>query len=173
MLLFRRGLGIVGLVFVAALSLGTVGCGPSSGQINQAKTATYRAEPSVVFRAVVDAVADKYKVRQADAAAGLIATEARWHEPDGTYEDKAAGDSGVIGQDGSIMLGFEVRMTEAAGAYAVEVIPRAQQMRDGYAAPFPLTPDDPQMPGWVVGKTDDLYLRINAKLKRFEVKPGA
>lgn len=170
---------ISAIVSLSRFWLGTLGglllviaaCGPSAAQ--GARTAHYRADPTVAFRHVVDVIADKYKIARADAGAGIIATEARWYEPDGTYEDQAHSGNGVMGQDGSILLAYEVRLVPLEGAFTVSVTPHAQQIRSGYAAPFPLKADDPAMPGWVEGKTDDLYVRINTRLKNFETAPVA
>ena len=48
-----------------------------------------------------------------------------------------------------------------------------QQRREGYAAPIELKEDDMAVPGWVHGKTDDLYEMIYASLKTYAVVPPA
>lgn len=154
----------------SALAVGA--CGPSAGQVKAAREARYDAELSVAFKAVVDAVSgEKYKVVQADAATGAVVTEPRWYEPDGTFEDKSADGSSAMLEHGSVMLAYEIRLYGENNLWQVAVIPRAQQYREGSPMPHALPPDDPGMPGWVIGKTDELYLAIHAKLKPYQVAP--
>lgn len=159
-------------IFCSLLALGgVVACGPSSGQVKTARDASYRTDADTVFRAVVQQVSKKYKVINADAAQGMLRTEDRWYEKDGTYEDKKAND-GVIGEDGTIVMHYLVKLAGGPSEYKVEVIPMVAQVRNGYAAPVKLKPDDIAMPGWVIGKTDDLYLSIYESLKLYAVAPG-
>ena len=162
------------VVVVALAAFALVACGPSAQQVKTAREAQYRADGNVVFRAVVDAIADKrHKIAQADASTGAVATEPRWYEPDGTFEDKAADGERAMVEHGSILLGFEVQVTPAGDTFTVTVTPRAVQVREGSAAPHPLSANDPAMTSWIAGKTDDLYLAIYERLKPYAVKPGA
>lgn len=161
------------LLAISATSLLALGaCGPSSGQVKTARNATYRADADTVFRAVVTVVGKKYKVINADAASGMLRTQDYWFEKDGTSEDKI-GEQGVRAEDGSIIMYYLVKLAGGPTEYKVEVIPMAAQIRTGYAAPFPLKEDDMAMPGWVHGKTDDLYLAIYEALKVYAVTPDA
>lgn len=155
-----------------ALSLGTAACGPSSGQVKTAREASYRVDADTAFRAVVDTVARKYKVINADAPGGMLRTEDRWYEQDGTYEDKNA-NGGVMVESGSVVMYYLVKLAGGPSEYKVEVLPMVAQMRHGYAAPVKLQPDDLGYPGWVIGKTDDLYLEIHEALKAYAVTPAA
>lgn len=159
-------------IFSTLLALGGVAaCGPSSGQVKAAREASYRTDADTVFRAVVQQVGKKYKVINADAASGMLRTEDRWYEKDGTYEDKKA-NGGEIVEDGSVVMHYLVKLAGGPAEYKIEVIPMVAQMRNGYAAPVKLAPDDLQMPGWVIGKTDDLYLSIHESLKLYATTPG-
>lgn len=159
---------------VVTLALAVAACGPSAGQVKTAREARYQTEPNVAFTAVMDAVTARYKVDRAAAATGELLTVARWYEPEGNLEDRDASGSAAQLQDGSVLLRFHVRVVVEAGAGAVQVVvtPQAAVMRTGYAQPVALAPDDLALPGWVHGKTDDLYLAIYAKLKTYEIKPG-
>lgn len=161
---------LLGLALAAG---GASACGPSSGQVKTARTATYRADADTVFRAVVAAVAKDYKVINADAPGGILRTQDRWYEQDGTYEDKGAKDDSVIVQDGSIVMHYIVKLAGGPTDYQVEVVAMVAQVRSGYAAPVQLKPDDVGYPGWVIGKTDNLYLAIHESLKPYAVAPGA
>ena len=164
---------VPGRAVVLALVMGVVGCGPSAGQVKQAKEARYQAEPNVVFKAAADAVASRYKIQNADAGAGVILTVARWYEKDGTFEDKAADGSQVMAEDGSVLLAFEVRVVGKPGPLQVQVVIHAKQIRSGYSALYELRQDDPAMPGWVTGKVDDLYVTIHDSLKGYQLSPPA
>ncbi len=171
-MLSRRRLSLLAVTALLAL-VTAAACG--GGQAKSARAARYKADTTVVFKAVVDAVNIKHKVERADAPTGVVLTVPRWHEPEGNYEDMDASGNAAMLQDGSVLLRFEVRVVTGTnpGELAVEVIPHVAQMRSGYARPVDLKPGDLAIPGWVEGKTDDLYVNINAKLKAYEVKPGA
>lgn len=159
-------------LLAAVASLVFAACGPSSGQVQTARTATYRTDADTVFRTVVTVVGKKYKVINADAASGMLRTEDRWYEKDGTHEDRKAND-GVIAEDGAVVLHYVVKLAGGPTEYQVEVHPIVAQVRDGYAAPFKLAADDLAMPGFIHGRTDDLYLAIYEALKVHAVTPGS
>jgi hypothetical protein len=168
MLSLRRFL----LATIASLALASVACGPSSGQVKTARSASYKTDADTVFKAVVSVVGRKYKVINADAASGMLRTEDAWYEKDGTSEDKKAND-GVIAEDGSIVMYYLVKLAGGPTEYQVEVHPMVAQVRDGYAAPIKIAEDDMAMPGWIHGRTDDLYLGIYDALKVYAVAPAA
>ncbi len=157
---------------IAALALLAGACGPSAGQVRAARAARYRADGDQLFRAVVDAVRTRHEVVSADARAGVIRTKDRWYEQDGTFEDKKANAQGVIVEDGSLVMHYDVAVVLASpGEYQVVVTPVVAQIRNGYASPFKIAPDDLAMPGWVHGKTDLLVLAIHDALERFQFAP--
>jgi hypothetical protein len=146
-----------------------VACGPSSGAIRDAREARYDATPKVVWEGTLAAVQEDYEIDASDQSNGEIRTVARWYEKDGHSEDKNA-DDGVMVRDGSIMLAFHVAVRNDDGGYYVEVKPLAAQYMTGSPQPRPLEAGDPDMPGWVAGKVDNLYLAINARLKDHQVQ---
>ena len=165
-MLSRRALP---LAAIACLLVAAVACG--GGQAKVARSAQYKADTTVIFKAVVDAAGQKYKVDKADAPSLTLVTIARWYEPEGNLEDMDASGEAAQLQDGSVLLRFLIRVTPGAvdGAYKVDVVPQIQQMRSGYAQPVELKPDDMAVPGWVHGKTDDLYETIYTSLKTYAV----
>ena len=169
-MLTRRSLPLVAFALFAFVA---AACG--GGQAKAARNAQYKTDSSTIFKAVVDATGQKYKVDKADAPTLTLVTVARWYEPEGNLEDMdASGDAAML-QDGSILLRYLVRVVPGAteGSFKVEVTPQVKQMRTGYAQPMDLKPDDISIPGWVEGKTDDLYETIHASLKVYAVPAGA
>jgi hypothetical protein len=156
----------------AALAVAT-GCGPSA-QLKAAREARYHGDRTEVFLEVTNVVAKTYPIDRTDAEIGALATQGRWYEKDGTYEDKALGsETTVRAEDGSVFLRFEVSVVGGQPPYQVVVAPSVDQIRSGYSAPYHMKPDDPQMPGWVIGKVEDLQIAIHAHLgKRFGGAPG-
>jgi hypothetical protein len=145
-----------------------VACGPSSGAIRDAREARYNATPEVVWKETLAAVQETYQIDAQEQANGEIRTEAEVYERDGHHEDKNSDDN-VMVQGGSVILAFHVAVRGAEGAYYIEVKPLAAEFVSGSPQPRPLEPDDPDMPGWVAGKVDNLYLAINARLKQHQV----
>ncbi len=167
MLSLRRFL----LAATASLTLSATACGPSSGQVKTARTASYKTDASTVFKVAMSVVGRKYKIINADANSGLLRTEDAWYEKDGTSEDKKAND-GVIAEDGSIVMHYLVEVGTVADGVQVRVHPMVAQVRNGYAAPIKIAEDDLAMPGWIHGRTDDLYLGIYDALKAYAVTPA-
>jgi hypothetical protein len=163
------------LVAAAAAPLLLSACGPSAGQLKTAREARYQGTRDEVFFAVSQALAmEKEKVDKLDAEQGAVLTVGHWYEPDGTSEDRALGKDSVQVQDGSIYLAFVVTVVGDAPPYGVMVEPTVDQFRNGYSALYHMTPTDPQLPGWVKGKVDDLQLGLYSHLKsRVVTAPAA
>lgn len=163
----HRGSRFVILAAVTAIAL-LVSCGPSSGQIRQAREARYDADAGVIWDNVLEAVGTVGKVEESDPSMGLIRTEAKWYEVDGTTARRDAEDNWMLGE-GAVMFALLVGIKGEPGAWYVEVMPLALQHQSGSPQPRELAPSDPQMPGWVQGKVDNAYLAIHAQLKPFLV----
>lgn len=160
-----RGLSGVLVAIVAASA--AAGCGASTMQV--ASEARYQGDRTAMLEIVVDTVQSKYEVVKLDPETGVIVTRDRWYEKDGTFEDKKANEVGVIVEDGSILLRYEVALRTAGPEYKVEVVPVIAQFRNGYAAPFKMKPDDLAVPGWIHGKTEILTLAIYDALAKYRV----
>lgn len=174
MALSRRSFVVAAAGALAGAAL-LAACGPSAGQIRTAREARYQGSRDEVFLAVTEAIPKvQQTIDKTDTDAAAILTAGRWYEPDGTYEDKALGRDSIQMQDGSIFLAFVIRVVGDAPPYQVLVEPTVDQFRSGYSALYHMKPDDPQMPGWVHGKVDDLQLALHARLKsRMLAAPGA
>lgn len=162
-------------VLAAAAVALAAGCGPSSGQVRQARETRYQGTRDEVFLAMTEALGqEQQRIDKSDPDAAAALTVGRWYEPDGTYEDKALGRDSVQVEDGSIYLAFVVQVVGDAPPFQVVVEPTVDQFRSGYSALYHMKPDDPQMPGWIHGKVDDLQLALYARLKsRAIAAPGA
>jgi hypothetical protein len=158
------------LLLAAAAAAVVAACGPSSTQLKQAREARYEGSRDDLFMAVVQAVEQDHEIDKLDHERGALLTKGRWHEPDGTFEDSS--DVNRM-QSGSVFLGMLVRLDGAEPPYRVLVEASADQVRDGYSAPYHFKPDDPQLPGWVIGKVEDLQLKLHERLKgRLSPPPG-
>lgn len=152
-----------------ALCMAAAGCGgPSSAEVQEARSARYGTTPEAALDAAVQGAQDaKWKVEQVDPQALGFRTDAKWFEPDGTSEDKALGseDNVVSLEDGSILLAFIVYVKGADGDIAIEVQPKIFQKLAGSPQPVQLSEKDASLPGWVTGKIDNLYVSIHQRLK--------
>jgi hypothetical protein len=154
---------------LAVTLLATAGaCGPSAAELRQARETQYSAPREQVFGAARNAVAASYPIAQEDPEAGVILTAKRWHEPDGSYlgtndDDRRSGVN-VVTESGSVELGFRVRVVGDEPPFQVVVEPVAAQVRANYSRPYEYLPDDPAMPGWIVGKVDNLQLAVHQRL---------
>lgn len=160
------------IVLAGAAAVVAAGCAGGAA-LQATQEARYQGDRTAMLEIVVDTVrANKYEVVNLDPETGLIVTRDRWYEKDGTYEDKKANEIGLIVEDGSILLRFEVALRTAGPEYKVEVVPVVAQFRNGYAAPFKLKPDDPAVPGFVLGKTENLSIAIYEALAKYRVSPN-
>jgi hypothetical protein len=159
----------IGLFVLATLLL--VACGPSSAQIKSARTARYNASASEVFQAAVAGLKDNQPVDKADPVTSTAYSKGRWYEGDGTYVAKDANDNPVV-TTGAVVVAFEVKVVPDGAHFGVEVIPHVQQYRDGYSALFEIQPGSEQMPGFIIGLTDSIYLSIHGRLKGNVVVPS-
>lgn len=159
------------VLLAVALAGGVAGCaGGAAMQV--ANEARYQGDRMAMLEVVVQTVQAKYDVVQLDPDTGLVVTRDRWYEKDGTFEDKKANDVGIIVEDGSFLLRYEVALRTAGPEYKVEVVPVIAQFRNGYAAPFKMKPDDLSVPGWIHGKTELLTVAIYEALEQYLVNPN-
>jgi hypothetical protein len=119
---------------------------------------------------VLDTVQAGYEVVDLDPETGRIHTRPRWYEEDGTFVSSSRVVANRI-LDRAILLRYEVTLRYDGPEYIVDVKPVAAQIRSGYSALFPLTPDDPALPGWLQGKTEKLVVAIDEALAAYRVGP--
>lgn len=148
------------------------GCGPSSAEIKTAKQTTYVGDAAEIFNDVQQVVAETYKIGDAgrtDEAFRLV-TQEQWYSPEGGRQSAGQGDFVQL-VDRSVMLQLIVDVVPTASDRAViQVVPRTFQHISGSPKPRELAPDDPNIPGWVTGRVDQLHHDIYKGLQKYVVK---
>ena len=146
-------------------------CGASSVEVKGAKSARYKGDKLVIFNAIKEAVAAKYKLEKSDETTLGMQTIGRWFTPEGL----AASERGDMRDvpDRSLNITLVVTMHADGDAWVVQVTPAYLRYFAGRPNPDKLAPDDPSIPGWATGKVDELAFDIHGALAQFEVKkPG-
>ncbi|MCW5805078.1 MAG: hypothetical protein KIT31_22090 [Deltaproteobacteria bacterium] len=151
------------------------GCGASSAQIMAAKTAEYRAGGGQLLDLAIQAAQEKYRIGEVDGPGRRFITAAQFYNPEGGRESAGAGDVVQV-LPGSVRVQFLVEIVEQGEVARVVVVPRTFQVVQGSPQPRELQPDDPNLPPWVHGRVDALYVAIHERAKRFatttQVRPG-
>ncbi len=158
------------LLMVSLLVL--VGCGPTAAEIKTAKQTTYVGDALAIFNDVQRVVAENYKIAdmgRTDETYRLV-TQEQWYSPEGGRQSAGDGDYVQL-VDRSIMLQLVVDVVPTASDRAViQVAPRAVQHLSGSPKPRELAADDPNLPGWVTGRVDQLHHDIYKGLQKYVVK---
>ena len=160
----KIGLGLVAVVAIA--------CGPSTAELKTAKTSQYTGEPAEMFKIVVDTTAENYKVAEAGKTDDgfALATVPQWFSAEGGRQSAGAGNTVQIGE-GSVRLELILEMVPTESRrYMITITPRTFQYVTGSPQPRELTPDDPNLPGWVHGRVDTLHFEIHKRLQNYAVK---
>lgn len=159
--------------FLAALALVavTAACGPSAAQLRAAREARYAGSREEILRLAQAAVEPSYPVSSTDPDTGTITTMARIYEPDGSYlgtgdQDRKGGFL-IATESGQVVLSFEIHVVGDESPFQVIVEPVAEQSRSNYSALYRYLPDDPAMPGWIVGKVEKLQLEVHERMTRW------
>jgi hypothetical protein len=156
------------LVVTAAVAIGVVGCAASARTVAVAKTAQYRGDPLVMFAAARTAVAAKYKLASSDETQLRIETADRWYTPDGLGASERTGGIRDV-PDRSVNFKAVVKLLPAGDAWKVSVDAVMLRYFTGRPNPDKLTLDDPSVPGWAIGKVDQLYAAVHDALHDYEV----
>ena len=152
------------------LTLVAAACGPNPAQIARARDAHYQGDPAALFQAAEQAATgEHYKIDNDDADQHAFVTANRMYGPEGDLESQGAGGFTQM-RDRSIVLQFTVRIVPADHAFAVEVVRHIQRAFVDRPNPDELAVDDPSVPGWVHGRTDELAVAIHDALAAYEVK---
>jgi hypothetical protein len=162
---------LVGIILCVVLSLTAAACGPSSAEIKQAQTASYAGSPAEILAVVEQAVGEEYKIvdiRRADGYA--IVTDRQWYTPEGGRQSAGAGNYVQL-DDRSVNLSLLVELVEMdQNRIMVTVTPTTLQYISGSPQPRELKPEDPNLPPWVHGRVESLYVEINKRLKKYVVQ---
>lgn len=149
--------------FVVLLVFALVACGPSSAQLHTARHARYRISAAEAFQAAVATVdASEFALQVADPIAARASTVTRWYQPSGKFTRTYEGQGAPLAY--SFSLTIEVAVVPDGDAVRVELVPVVFQAKAGLALRR-LPPDDPEMPHWVGGKVDNLYLALHERLR--------
>lgn len=158
----------IGLVLVL-----TAACGPSSGQIQQAKTARYQISPQDLLDIALQVTQRNYKIdRMAPSGETWFATAAKWYTPTGQSITVGFDDAMKVGE-GSVNLSLLVGTVRVGEYSTVAVKAVAQRYKSGMAALEQFGENDPSRPGWVSGREDELAYEIWVAARKYQVQiPG-
>lgn len=165
------------VVVSVVVMVGGVGCaGPSAAQIRTAKLAQYNAETDQLLDIAMQVAQRSYKLEPGTIEfKGTFSTVPQWYSAEGMRRgtsNEGNGDYVVNAMGGDIRLSLEVRVVAGpAGTSQIAVIPHTNQLVAGSPQPRSLAPDDPNLPGWVKGRVDQLSVDIYEAAKQFESKP--
>ncbi len=155
------------LVFVAWIAV-VAGCGASAAEVKAAQTAQYQAPTETLFRVALETTAQDYKIAEQDASRAILITASQWYSPEGGRESAGAGDvSQVVDHSIMLMMIVEVISVDEGHSY-IKVTPKTFQHLSGSPKPRELMPDDPNLPGWVTGRVEELQLAIYKNAKQYE-----
>jgi hypothetical protein len=147
-------------------------CAASNRAVDAAKAARYRGDKLALLQAAEAATADKYKLAMSDETTLRIETTGRWYTPDGLAALERNNDMRDV-PDRSIHMRLIVKLVPDRGDWAVAIEPVMMRYFAGRPNPDPLAPDDPSLPGWAMGRVDQLHHAIHEALAGYEVKvPG-
>ncbi|MEO8707313.1 MAG: hypothetical protein ABI867_45215 [Kofleriaceae bacterium] len=167
---------------IVLIALAVVGCGPSGHEIGKAKTTRYHGDKMVLFAAVRSVTEGKHKLAASDETTLTIVTKGRWFTPEGTVSNWDPGDVTASGvgtpsitgkeriEDRSWHVTLVVKLLPDGDNWIVHVEPRYLQFRSGRPNLDKIGPNDPSVPGWATGKSDQLAFEIYDAMKQYEVK---
>lgn len=145
------------------------GCATSTTDVATAKHAVYRGGPRDLLALAEQAAGDNhYKVLAADEEHLAYETESRFYSPEGDLQSPGA--EGFVNLDyHSVKVAFLVQVHEIGNdQYMITVTPRTfqyiktPQLRE-------LAPDDPNLPPWVLGRADALWVSIYERAQGYAI----
>ena len=150
-----------------------------------AKQARYQGDKLQLFAGMKETVEGKYKLDVSDETKLAVKTTARWYTPEGLVSnwspEDGRGTKGVSkSEDGrsgtmdrALFISLVAQILPENDKWIVHVEPIILRYNEGQPKLEPVRPDDPSLPGFVKGKSDELAFDINKRLKQWEVKsPG-
>jgi hypothetical protein len=152
---------IVGCVLAA------LGCGPSSAEVRRASATKYRAPAGEILALAESAAEESYKIGEIDREHTSFVTQPRFYSSTGDLESPGAEGVTMI-RPGSVRVAFVVEVVPVDDQHvAVTVTPHTLQALAGSPQPRELKPDDPYLPGFVLGRTDALAYAIYEHAKKY------
>lgn len=149
---------VLAWVVVAALA---GGCGASAAEIQAARTAVYRGNPTEMRDRALAAAQSDYKIAEVGELG--FSTVPHWYSPEGDLESAGAENWARV-QPNSVLVSFVVSLED----HHVEVTPHTLQHVPGSPQPRELAPEDPGLPPWIHGRADALAVKIHAALRPYE-----
>ena len=142
-----------------------------------AKQARYQGDKLQLFAGMKDTIESKYKIEVADETQLAVKTTGRWYTPEGLVSNWTPSDvdaaHGHKLPDRSLNITLVAQLLPSEGNYVVSIQPVILRFNANQPKLEPVRVDDPSLPGFVVGKSDELAFDVNKKLKQWEVKsPG-
>ena len=136
-----------------------------------AKTTTYVGSPSEIFDIAEATTAQTYKIGEVQRSGPYaLITAPQWYNPEGGRQSAGQGDFVQL-VDRSILLQLLVEVVPTSeNTIVVNVTPRTYQHLTGSPKPRELAPDDPNVPGWVLGRVDTLHHEIHKRLQKYVAK---
>lgn len=164
--------GVLGVVVAAAAT----GCAAGGHAVGAARAARYHGDRLAMFAALRSAVAAKYPLASSDETALRIETRARWYSPEGLGTTAEPSHDLRDMPDRSIHMKLMVALVPHgpdSALWMVSIEPTMMRYFTGRPNPDRLTLDDPSVPGWAIGKVDQLHAAIHEALQPYEVvRPG-
>jgi hypothetical protein len=155
-------------LLVIALIVALGACGASSAEVKAAQTARYQAPTETLYDVAKRTTEQDYKIVEEDQRMAIFMTEGQWYNPEGGRESAGAGDYVQL-VDRSVMLSMIVEVVEIDDAHSyIKVTPKVFQHISGSPKPRELKPEDPNMPGWIQGRVEELQVAIYKNAKQYE-----
>jgi hypothetical protein len=149
-------------------------CGPSGSQIRTAKSAEYKLSGKQMLDVALQVTQRTYKIGPLEIDRLTFGTAPQFYTAEGSRISPTrefAGDF-VNADGGDVRLQLIVKVVDTGpGRVAVTVTPRTFQLISGSPQPRELTPDDPYLPPWVLGRVNTLALAIYEAGKPYLDKP--
>jgi len=159
------------LIITAIVAMAACG-GPSGKDVAMAKQARYQGDKLELFTGMKSTVETKYKLDVSDETKLALKTIGRWYTPEGLVSNWTPADGAKL-PDRSLNISLVAQLLPENDNWVVHIEPVILRFTLGQSKLEPVRPDDPSLPGFVKGKSDELAYDVNKKLKAFEVKsPG-
>lgn len=174
----RKALVRLPLVLALALSGGSslttlAGCGgASANEVTSAKSAHYNGDKNTLFKAMADAVKEKYPIEKGDTTNYILETVGKWYDPDGLSVSERMDDIRDV-PDKSIHIAYIVALVADGNAYVIDIKPKYYRYHHNSPQPEPLKEDDISLPGYVHGKQNAFAVVIHDAMAQYEVSGAA
>jgi hypothetical protein len=170
---FVRSPVIVSFALSLGFCCGLAACGgASSNEATTARTAHYSGDKMVLFKALADAVKDKYPIDKYDNNALILETVGRWHTDEGDSVSERMDDIRDV-PDKGLHIAYVVALVADGNTYVVDIKPKYYRYHRNSPKPEPLKEDDISLHGWVHGKLDAFAVNVHEALKQYEVSGAA